>query len=115
MSSSIAYTVKAIKQERPLVFPKDGIIQKPEGYPHNYPFLLTFMHTNGARWDENLDGLSHIDQVLVRMYMKHRMRAYQAFFHVNPDYAYWYGWNMMTEDLGEIKALAKKMRKLHNK
>jgi hypothetical protein len=94
---------------------KDGIIQKPEGYPHNYPFLLTFMHTNGARWDENLDGLSHIDQVLVRMYMKHRMRAYQAFFHVNPDYAYWYGWNMMTEDLGEIKALAKKMRKLHNK
>jgi hypothetical protein len=94
---------------------KDGIIRKPEGYPHNYPFLLTFMHTNGARWDEKLDELSHIDQVLVRMYMKHRMRAYQAFFHVNPDYAYWYGWNMMTEDLGEIKALAKKMRKLHNK
>lgn len=94
---------------------KEGIIQKPEGYPHNYPFLLTFMHTNGARWDENLDGLSYIDQVLVRMYMKHRMRAYQAFFHVNPDYAYWYGWNMMTEDLGEIKALAKNMRKLHNR
>jgi hypothetical protein len=66
-------------------------------------------------WDENLDGLFHIDQVLVRMYMKNRMRAYQAFFHVNPDYAYWYGWNMMTEDLGETKALAKKMRKLHNK
>lgn len=92
---------------------KDGIIQKPAGYPHNYPFLLTFMHTNGAKWDENLEELSSIDQVLVRMFMKHRMRAYQAFFHVNPDYAYWYGWNMMTQDLGEIKYMAKQMRLLH--
>ncbi|MEN8200894.1 MAG: multiheme c-type cytochrome [Thermodesulfobacteriota bacterium] len=94
---------------------KDGIIKKPEGYPHNYPFLLSFMHTNGAAWDKDLDKLSFIDQVLLRMYMKHRMRAYQAFFHVNPDYAYWYGWNMMTEDLGEIKELAKTMRATHHK
>ncbi len=92
---------------------KDGIIKKPEGYPFNYPFLLSFMHTNGAAWNEKLDDLSHIDQVLLRMYMKHRMRAYQAFFHVNPDYAYWYGWNMMTEDLGEIKELAKILRATH--
>lgn len=92
---------------------KDGIITKPEGYPFNYPFLLMFMHTNGAKWDDNLDGFSYVDQVLLRMFMKHRMRAYQAFFHVNPDYAYWYGWNMMTEDLGEIKHLAKEMRAKH--
>jgi len=94
---------------------KDGIIKKPEGYPHNYPFLLTFMHTNGANWDKDLDKLSYIDQVLVQMYMKHRMRTYQAFFHVNPDYAYWYGWNEMTKDLGEIKELAKSMRTQHKK
>ena len=94
---------------------KDGLIKKPEGYPANYPFLLTFMHTNGANWDENLDGLSYIDQVLLEMYMKHRMRAYQGFFHVNPDYAYWYGWNEMTKDLGEIKELAKIMRATHKK
>lgn len=92
---------------------KEGIIEKPAGYPHNYPFLLTFMHTNGSNWDENLDGLSYIDQVLVQMYMKHRMRTYQAHFHVNPDYAYWYGWNEMTKDLGEIKELAKTMRATH--
>ncbi len=91
----------------------EGIIVKPEGYPFNYPFFLTLMHTNGANWDENLDGFSHIDQVLLRMFFKHRMRAYQAFFHVNPDYAYWYGWNMMTEDLGEIKEMAKGMRADH--
>ena len=92
---------------------KEGIIQKPEGYPYNYPFILALMHTNGANWNENLDGLSYIDQVLLQMYFKHRMRAYQAFFHVNPDYAYWYGWNMMTQDLGEIKKLAKSMRAQH--
>ncbi len=91
----------------------DGIIEKPASYPANYPFLLSFMHTNGANWNEDLDGLSFIDQVLVQMYMKHRMRAYQAFFHVNPDYAYWYGWNEMTKDLGEIKDLARGLRAEH--
>ena len=98
-------TVAALYQE--------GIIKKPEGYPFNYPFILALMHTNGANWDENLDDLSYIDQVLLQMYFKHRMRAYQAFFHVNPDYAYWYGWNMMTQDLGEIKALATTLRAEH--
>ncbi|WP_028584572.1 multiheme c-type cytochrome [Desulfogranum mediterraneum] len=93
---------------------KDGLIKKPAAYPANYPFLLTFMHTNGAAWDKDLDKLSYIDQVLVQMYMKHRMRAYQGFFHVNPDYAYWYGWNEMTKDLGEIKELARTMRAQHS-
>ena len=93
---------------------KDGLIEKPANYPANYPFLLTFMHTNGERWDKDLDKLSYIDQVLVEMYMKHRMRTYQGFFHVNPDYAYWYGWNEMTKDLGEIKELAKTMRAVHD-
>jgi predicted CXXCH cytochrome family protein len=92
---------------------RDGIIKKPAAYPSNYPFLLTFMHTNGAAWNEKLDELSYVDQVLVQMYMKHRMRAYQAFFHVNPDYAYWYGWNEMTKDLGEIKELARSLRATH--
>ena len=92
---------------------RDGIIHKPAGYPYNYPFLLTFMHTNGAQWNKDLDKLSYIDQVLCQMYMKHRMRTYQGFFHINPDYAYWYGWEEMTKDLGEIKELAKTMRAMH--
>ncbi|MBU0664035.1 MAG: cytochrome C [Proteobacteria bacterium] len=92
---------------------EEGLIEKPANYPANYPFMLTFMHTNGENWDKDLDKLSYIDQVLVQMYMKHRMRTYQGFFHVNPDYAYWYGWNEMTKDLGEIKELAKSMRAQH--
>jgi len=79
---------------------KEGIIKKPENYAFAYPDFLYFMQTGG----------SHIDQVLFQMYMKHRMRAYQAFFHVNPDYAYWYGWAMMVKDLDEIKELARTMR-----
>jgi len=94
---------------------EDGIIHKPANYPANYPFLLSFMHTNGEAWDKDLDKLSYIDQVLLQMYMKHRMRAYQGFFHVNPDYAYWYGWAEMTKDLGEIKELDKTMRATHKK
>jgi hypothetical protein len=79
---------------------RDGIIKKPDNYAFAYPDFLYFMQTGG----------SYIDQVLLQMYMKHRMRTYQAFFHVNPDYAYWYGWAMMVKDLGHIKELAHTMR-----
>jgi len=85
---------------------KDGIIKKPAGYAFAYPDFLHFMRTGGG----DMNGLSFVDQVLFQMYMKHRMRTYQGFFHVNPDYAYWYGWAMMVKDLGEIKELDKAMR-----
>jgi hypothetical protein len=94
---------------------KDGIIQKPADYPFNYPFLLMYMHTGGAEGNSNFDRLSFIDQVLVQMFMKHRMRTYQGVFHLSPDYAYWQGWSEMTKDLGEIKALAATMRESSNK
>ena len=90
---------------------KDGIIKKPDNYSFAYPDFLYFMQTGGG----DMKKLSYIDQVLFQMYMKHRMRTYQAFFHVNPDYAYWYGWGMMVKDLGEIKELAETMRASHKK
>ncbi len=86
---------------------RDGILKKREGYPFAYPNLLFFMRTGGG----DISELSYIEQVLCQMFMKHRMRTYQAFFHINPDYAYWYGWEMMVKDLGEIKHLAEAMRK----
>ncbi len=92
---------------------KDGLIKKPADYPFNYPFLLTFMETGGAEGKLDSSKLSYIDQVLLQMYMKHRMRGFQAFYHVNPDYAYWYGYSEMTKDLGEINELAKVMRATH--
>lgn len=90
---------------------KDGMIQKPESYPFNYPNLLFFMRTGGG----NLNRLSHIDQILLKMYLKHRMRTFQGFFHINPDYAYWYGWAAMVEDLGSIQEAARVMRATHAK
>ncbi len=86
---------------------REGILVKPDSYAFAYPDFLYFMRTGGG----NLEQASHIEQVLFQMYMKHRMRAYQAFFHVNPDYAYWYGWAMMTEDLAEIREMAHVLRK----
>jgi hypothetical protein len=88
---------------------KDGIIKKPDNYAFAYPDFLYFMRTGGG----NINKAPHIDQVLFQMYMKHRMRTYQGFFHVNPDYAYWYGWAMMTKDFAEIKELAATMRATH--
>ncbi len=88
---------------------KDGLIKKPDAYAFAYPDLLYFMRTGGG----SIDSISHINQVLFQMYMKHRMRTYQGFFHINPDYAYWYGWAMMVKDLGEIKEMAKTMRATH--
>jgi len=94
---------------------KDGLIKKPADYPFNYPFLLMFMETGGAEGRIDSSKMSYIDQVLLQMYMKHRMRAFQGFFHINPDYAYWYGYAEMTKDLGEINELAKTMRATHKK
>lgn len=93
---------------------RDGIIPKPDDYMAAYPDFLYFMQTGGAAGAKN-NTQSHIDQVLFEMYMKHRMRTYQGVFHINPDYTYWYGWAMMTKDLGEIKELAKTMRATHHK
>ncbi|MCD4786684.1 MAG: cytochrome C [Desulfobacterales bacterium] len=79
---------------------KDGILKKPAHYTYAYPDFLHFYQTGG----------SYIEQVLFKMYMKHRMRTYQGVFHANPDYAYWYGWAAMTKDLDEIKKLAGGLR-----
>ena len=79
---------------------KDNTLKKPEHYAYAYPDFLHFYQTGG----------SHIEQVLFKMYMKHRMRTYQGVFHANPDYSYWYGWAPMTKDLDKIKEMAETLR-----
>jgi hypothetical protein len=89
---------------------RDGIIEQHAGYPFAYPNFLFFNQTGG----EDIDDLSYIEQVLLEMYLKHRMRTFQGHFHMSPDYAYWYGWAAMVKDLGEIKELAAQMRASHD-
>ncbi|MCP2520103.1 cytochrome C [Candidatus Aminicenantes bacterium AC-708-M15] len=83
---------------------KDGILKKPENYAYPFPDLLTFH-----------DAPTTIEQKLFIMFLKHRMRTFQGTFHANPDYALWYGWSEMKQDLTEIKKLAEELRREFNK
>ncbi len=79
---------------------RDGILEKPEHYSGKFPDLLTFH-----------DAPTLVEQKLFVMYLKHRMRLFQGTFHANPDYALWYGWSEMQQDLTEIRALDEDMRR----
>lgn len=83
---------------------KDNVIPKPKNYAYAFPDLLTFH-----------DAPTVIEQKLFVMFLEHRMRAFQGVFHMNPDYAIWYGWSEMQRDLTEIKELAVDMRAQHKK
>jgi hypothetical protein len=77
----------------------DGILDKPEDYAYPFPDLLTFH-----------DAQTPIEQKLFVMFLKHRMRTFQGTFHANPDYALWYGWSEMVQDLSEIKMMAEELK-----
>ncbi len=78
---------------------QDGILKKPESYAAPFPDLLTFH-----------DAPTPIEHRLFTMHLKHRMRLFQGTFHANPDYALWYGWSEMQQDLAEIRSMAAEMR-----
>jgi len=82
----------------------EGVLEKPPGYAHAFPDLLTFH-----------DAPRPIEQKLFVMHLKHRMRAFQGTFHANPDYALWYGWSEMVRDLSEIRERADELRERHAK
>jgi len=77
----------------------EGLLEKPVGYASAFPDLLTFH-----------DAPTVIEQKLFKMFLKHRMRAFQGAFHNNPDYALWYGWSELKQDLTEIEKLAGELR-----
>ena len=77
----------------------EGLLKKPKHYTYPFPDMLSFH-----------DAPTQIEQRLFIMFMKHRMRAFQGAFHANPDYALWYGWSAMRQDLSDIKALSEALR-----
>jgi hydroxylamine dehydrogenase len=78
---------------------KDGYLKKPKEYEYPFPDFLA-LH----------DAPTAIEQKLWIMFMEHRMRAFQGAFHANPDFAFWYGWSQMQQDLVAIKEMAKEIR-----
>ncbi len=81
---------------------KDGVLKKPDTYAQPFPDLLTFH-----------DAPTPIEQTLFVMHLEHRMRMFQGTFHMNPDYALWYGWSEMKRDLAEINEEAQRLRREH--
>jgi hypothetical protein len=81
---------------------QDGLLAKPESYSYAFPDLLAFH-----------DAPTSIEQVLFVMFLEHRMRTFQGTFHGSPDYALWYGWSEMVQDLTEIRTMAKEIRNNH--
>ena len=59
------------------------------------------------------DSPTPVENRLFTMHLKHRMRAFQGAFHMNPDYTLWYGWNEMVQDLNEIRVMATELREKH--
>ena len=79
---------------------QDGILQKPEEFPHPYPDLMA--HLKKPR---------SIELKLLHMFGEYRMRAFQGVFHSNPTYAFWHGLGEMEQALWEIKEMAGVLRK----
>ena len=79
---------------------KDGFLAKPASYAYPFPDLLAFH-----------DAPTSIEQKLFVMFLEERMRTFQGTFHMNPDYALWYGWSAMVQSLREIKTMAAEMRR----
>jgi hypothetical protein len=78
---------------------REGIISYEDRPGAEYPDLLAFY---------NVD--TKIEQTLYEMFMDHRMKAFQGTFHMNPDYATWYGYAKLNKDLVEIREMAGDMR-----
>jgi hypothetical protein len=81
---------------------KDGVLRKPDSYAYPFPDLLAFH-----------DAPTPIEHRLFVMHLEHRMRTFQGTFHANPDYALWYGWSEMKQDLAEIREEAERLREEH--
>jgi hydroxylamine dehydrogenase len=81
---------------------QEDMLAKPESYAYPFPDLLAFH-----------DAPTPIEQKLFVMFLEHRMRTFQGTFHANPDYALWYGWSEMQQDLSEIKLMAEEIRFKH--
>lgn len=79
---------------------EDGLLHKPDNQAYAYPDLLAFH-----------DAPSSIETRLWLMFLKHRMRMFQGSFHMNPDYALWYGWSEMVRDRNWIEERAEELRR----
>lgn len=78
---------------------EEGVIEKPESYPYNYPFMLAFYNSP-----------TPIEQDLYLMLEEWHNRMFMGAFHESADYMHWEGYAPMKEHLVRMKAEAQRMR-----
>lgn len=78
---------------------EEGVIQKPEAYPYNYPFMLAFYTSP-----------TPIEQDLYLMLEQWHNRMFQGAFHESSDYMHWEGYAPMREHLVKMRAEAERMK-----
>jgi len=93
-------------------------------YALNYDGLLLAAPTGSAR-PPNPDtaaeivlagtqlyrNLSPVERLFFKMYKYDNVKAWQGAYHLNPDYAHWYGWAELNMDLTDIAGEAYKLRR----
>ncbi len=87
----------------------DGLLDPmPENRPPN-PVTGNKLTLTGHQTYSNTSG---IEAQLFEMYKYALIHAWKGAYHMNPDYAHWYGWAQLNLDLDKIKAEDRRLRRL---
>lgn len=104
---SDARTGEAIKVIRDLE--KDGLLDPmPENRPPN-PVTGNKLPLTGQQTYSNTSG---IEAEFFEMYKYGLIHAWKGAYHMNPDYAHWYGWAQLNLQLEKIKGEDRTLRRL---
>lgn len=100
-------TGEAIKVIRDLE--KDGLLDPmPENRPPN-PVTGNKLPLTGQQTYSNTSG---IEAEFFEMYKYALIHAWKGAYHMNPDYAHWYGWAQLNLQLEKIKGEERTLRRL---
>jgi hypothetical protein len=87
---------------------KEGLLDPmPEKRPPN-PVTGTQLTLTGQQTYSNTSG---IEAEFFEMYKYALIHAWKGAYHMNPDYAHWYGWAQLNLDLEKVKGENRMMRK----
>ncbi len=88
---------------------KEGLLDPmPEKRPLN-PVTGTQLTLTGQQTYSNTSG---IEAEFFEMYKYALIHAWKGAYHMNPDYAHWYGWAQLNLDLEKIKGENRTIRKI---
>ncbi|CAG0957697.1 MAG: multiheme c-type cytochrome [Candidatus Methanoperedens sp.] len=88
---------------------KDGLLDPmPENRPPN-PVTGNNLTLTGQQTYSNTSG---IEAEFFEMYKYALVHSWKGAYHMNPDYAHWYGWAQVNLDLNKIKSQNRTLRRI---